>query len=71
MTPEEKCNKAVELLTDWESKQSHDACWYYPEVFNDLQKLFGITPSEKELPPKEEFERGCKAYQLHLYKMDT
>lgn len=56
------------LLQDWTDKQSHDRCWYYPDIFMALCQLLDVKPSkEPELPPRSEFEKGCCKYQDEEY----
>lgn len=55
--------EAKKLIEDWVSKQGHDRCWYYPDIFNKLATLFGVKVPERGLPSLEEFKEGCKKYQ--------
>lgn len=64
----ETCNKTQEIIQNWVNQQSHDRCWYYPDLFQKLVKLHSIKPNiNPQLPPREEFERGCKKYQEEEY----
>ncbi len=66
---EEKLQEAKQILQQWVDKQSHERCWYYPDLFNQLVILFGIKPSkEPSLPPLKEFKMGCERYQEEEYK---
>lgn len=59
-----KYQQVKEVIQEWVDKQGHDRCWYYPELFMKLAELCEITPTTlPSLPPREEFERGCKRYQ--------
>lgn len=59
-----KVAQATGLLQQWVDQQSHDRCWYYPEIFRQLCDLFGVQPTlQPGLPPRPEFELGCKRYQ--------
>ncbi len=56
------------MLQLWLDKQSHERCWYYPEVFTILSNLFGINQTiHSTLPPRCEFEEGCRLYQNEQY----
>ena len=59
------------LIQQWTDKQGHDRCWYYPELFSQLEKLFGIVPTVAAcLPPKEEFKKGCEIFCNQQYGND-
>ncbi len=64
----ERCKIAQRLIETWVNKQGHDRCWYFPELFEDLAKLYRIDfPKTLGLPSREEFECGCKKYQDEQY----
>ncbi len=66
---ERKYNEARSIIQEWISKQGHDRCWYYPDLFRKLAKIFEIESSkELNLPPLEEFKKGCEKYQKEEYK---
>lgn len=68
MSEKEKLQEARVLIESWVSKQSHERCWYYPEIFNKLANIFDIkTDVSKGLPPLEEFKCGCERYQEEEY----
>lgn len=62
------CEEVREMLQQWVNKQGHDRCWYYPELFTALAERLdvrlAISPS---LPPRCEFEDGCRRYQDQQY----
>lgn len=65
-----KLNKAKELIQSWVNQQGHDRCWYYPEIFEQLVKLFEIKQTKpSSLPPLKEFKKGCKRYQNKEYEL--
>lgn len=58
-----------ELLQAWVDKQGHDRCWYYPEIFIAIARELDVDISEMPiLPPRCEFEEGCRRYQDEQYK---
>ena len=60
----EKCEETKRVILEWVNKQGHDRCWYYPDLFQALANLFKIRPSVgPSLPPRKEFEDGCRRYQ--------
>ena len=64
----EKHDQAKSVVQEWIDKQGHERCWYYPELFQQLVDLFEITPSlDLALPPRCDFEEGCKRYQHEQY----
>lgn len=68
MTDAEKLANCRELLEVWINKQSHDRCWYYPDIFNSLCLELGIKQEIKsDLPPEHEFKAGCERYILEQY----
>ena len=69
MDDSEKISQARKTIEEWIDKQSHDRCWYYPDLFNKLAELFEIKPTKSpSLPPLEEFKVGCEKYQEEEYK---
>jgi len=67
----EKFNHAKSLIKEWASKQGHDRCWFYPEIFGQLVELFGIDIPSPSLPTREEFEQGCKRYADQQFNPQT
>lgn len=65
---EHKIIKITELLNSWISKQGHDSCWYYPDIFAALCAELGIEWKQPALPPQKEFEAGCCTFRAELYK---
>ncbi len=64
-----KCDSAEQVLQQWLDKQSHDRCWYYPDLFNELVKIFKLSSTNvPNLPPRVEFEEGCRKYQDEEYR---
>lgn len=63
-----ECAQARQIVQTWIDQQGHDRCWYYPDLFRRLASLFGL-PATKEprLPPRNEFEAGCRRYQDEEY----
>lgn len=56
-----------QIVSEWLGKQGHDKCHFYPELFKQLAEVLGLKAPEAELPPRAEFEAGCKRYQDELY----
>ena len=66
---DKKFEDAKRIIQDWVDKQGHDRCWYYPELFRKLIKIFEIIPSkDPSLPSLEDFKKGCEKYQTEEYK---
>jgi len=62
------CAETKQIVQTWLDEQGHDRCWYYPDLFLKLVKLFGLSPKlEPKLPPRKEFEAGCARYQDEEY----
>lgn len=67
---EQKVADAKKIIKEWADKQSHDRCWYYPDLFRRLATLFDINlETNPSLPPLEEFKKGCEKYQQEEYKI--
>ena len=65
---EKKYNEAKQVVQEWADMQGHDRCWWHPDLFKRLMKIFEINPSrDPALPPLEEFKRGCEQYQKEQY----
>jgi hypothetical protein len=53
-----------QIVQEWLDKQGHNRCWWFPELFKRLATTLDLKPTvEPELPPRPEFEQGCKQYQ--------
>ena len=63
----DKCDKAEAIIKEWSGKQGHDRCWYYPDLFRQLAEVFKMDLLPGTLPPRQEFESGCKKYQCEEY----
>ncbi len=56
------------VLQDWASNTGHDKCWHHPEILKRLCQIVGVSvDNDPCLPPREEFQQGCKAYEASLY----
>lgn len=56
-------DKIKAICQAWLDKQGHDRCWYYPELFKQLCEILELKPTqEPALPPRAEFEAGCRRY---------
>lgn len=63
-----KFDQAKAILQEWADKQGHERCHWHPEILQRLANLFEIEPSVvPALPPRIEFEEGCKRYQDEEY----
>lgn len=60
------------IVQGWVDQQGHDRCWYYPDLFRRLAAVLDITMTvQPKLPPRPEFEKGCKRYQKEEYEQDS
>ena len=67
-----RLESARSILIEWINQQGHDRCWYYPDVFDQLCLLLGVKKPERPvLPPRPEFEEGCRRYQLAQYEPEN
>jgi hypothetical protein len=58
-----------QIVTEWATKQGHDRCWYYPDLFRKLVEVLKLDVEvEKNLPPQEEFSYCCKQYEKEIYE---
>lgn len=67
---DDSLEKVKAVVERWLDKQGHERCWYYPELFSELAALLGLGRGkvlDPGLPPREEFEAGCKRYQDEQY----
>lgn len=59
---------AASILQEWVDQQGHNRCWYYPDLFRKLARLYGVKMTvEPALPPEEEFRAGCDKYREEEY----
>jgi hypothetical protein len=63
----EKQQEAQSIIQEWVNKQSHDKCWYYPDLFRKLADLFKIKAPDPGLPSEDEFKSGCEHYRKEVY----
>lgn len=66
----EKNKTVTDLIKEWDKKQGHDKCHYYPEIFRAIATKLGIVL--KNDPPEmtqEKFDAGCKQYQSELFNV--
>jgi len=56
-----------EKVYEWVNKQDQDKCWYYPDIFREICKILNISEFKEILPPRCEFEEGCRKYQEEIY----
>jgi len=65
---EAKFNEAKKIIQEWVDKQGHERCWYYPEMYVRLAEIYDVKATKMpELPPRKEFEEGCRRYQQEEY----
>ena len=58
------CEQVKQEVELWSSQQSHDRCWYYPDVFAKIAEIVGAKVDQpKGLPPLHEFKDGCCRFQ--------
>ncbi len=68
MTDTEKLAAIERIVQEWTDKQGHDRCWYYPELYRRIADVLGIEQKlPPSLPPRTEFEHGCRRYQDEEY----
>lgn len=68
MNSDEKLHEIKLILQEWIDKQSHERCWYYPDLFNKIAQTLDIKPTKNpSLPPINEFKKGCEKYQKEEY----
>ena len=71
MTDSVRLFRARQLIREWLAKQGQDRCWYYPDIFNQLAAVLGVeVQAAPQLPPRVEFEAGCRRYQDEQYRGD-
>ena len=61
------CQRTAHLVAQWLAAQRHDRCWYYPDIFQQLAALHGVEAPIPLLPPRREFEEGCRQYADEQY----
>ena len=54
-------------LEEWAALQGHDLCHWHPRVLETIAAALGIERASAVLPPRAEFEEGCRRYQDELY----
>ena len=54
-------------LIVWAALSGQDRCWHHPEILERLCAIMGIAVEPTRLPPRCEFEAGCRKYTSELY----
>lgn len=55
-------------LKEWSEQSGHDACWYYPELFQRLAVLLQVeVPLALPEISSDEFARGCAKFRRQFY----
>jgi hypothetical protein len=58
MTDLEKLAAIKACIQEWNDKSGHDRCWYYPDIFQKIATIAGVTLSQQAvLPTRKEFEQ--------------
>lgn len=57
----------TKVVTEWQAKEGHDACWYYPDLFAQIMTALNIEPKLHSVPPRGQFEDGCRKFQDQTY----
>ena len=69
MNDAETLREVKRIVEECVNKQGPERCWYHPDLFMRLIEVLQIKGvKESCLPPREEFEQGCKKYQEEQYK---
>ncbi len=69
MNEKEQLEEVKKIVQESIEKQGHERCWYHPDLFQRLIEVLEVKPMGKpSLPPRKEFEQGCKKYQDEQYK---
>lgn len=65
---ENKFRETITILKNWANLKGQDNCWYHPEILKELCDIWNIPiNNNSQLPPRNEFEKGCKSYQDKIY----
>lgn len=54
-------------LVAWAALSGHDRCWHHPEILERLCAIMDVAVEPTPLPPRCEFEDGCRKYADELY----
>lgn len=69
MSDAEKLQQIQQVILEWDNKQGHDRCWYYPDLFQRIAAIVGVQLTHTpQLPTRAEFEEGCRRYQRHEFE---
>ena len=64
MNDAEKVKQIQNVISEWDGKQGHDRCWYYPDLFERIANIVGVQLNNAPvLPTRSEFEEGCRRFQ--------
>ncbi len=65
---EDTYDQTLDIVEEFLNKEGQNKCHYYPDLFNKLAELYSLkTHNLDTLPPRKEFEEGCKKHQDELY----
>lgn len=61
-----------QFLLSIRDRRGHDRCWDLYDELRGLAKIYGIDLDENpSLPPREEFEAGCRRYADEQYAAEA
>lgn len=61
---DEKIKEIQQTIMEWDGKEGHDRCWYYPDLFAKIAEIVDVPLNQSPaLPPRPEFEEGCRRFQ--------
>lgn len=55
-----------QAVEEWNNKQGHDKCHYYPEIFRKILDLLGIPENKNVELSEAEFQSGCDIFRKDL-----
>ena len=68
MLDAERLAAARRITQEWIDQHGHERCWYYPDLFERIAECLEVVPTVGPgLPPRAEFEAGCRRYQDEQY----
>ena len=58
-------------IREWDRKQGHDRCHYYPELFREIAEIAGVDlTSEPYVPTREQMEEGCRMFVAEQFALN-
>ena len=62
------CDEVRALIREWMTKKGGEACWYYPDIFEQIGRKLGMEITlDAPTISHEDFRDGCMRFAEQVY----